>query len=132
MSSVLQKTTWSITELSDEYGITPHTLRYYEKLGLLSASFRDASGRRRYSENDRIWLEYMLCFKRTGMSLEDLKTYIEMIHKGDGTASDRKALLERHKQKVEQHLKETMKSLELINYKIEVYSEIEADLKKLK
>jgi DNA-binding transcriptional MerR regulator len=123
---------YSIHELAKFYSLSPHTLRYYEKIGLIRGVDRDVSGRRKYTEWHRSWIRYLLCFKSTGMPLKDLRDYLILLDQGDKNISERKEILVKHRERVIKRMKEIKTSLELIEQKIAYYSEIEDDLKKIK
>lgn len=122
---------WSIHELADEFHITTHTLRYYERIGIIGPVKRDPSGRRQYSEDQYNWLKYLICFRNTGMSLDEIKQYISLIQEGETTTTDRKQFMVKHREKILQNLEETKKHLEMIDFKIEYYTEIENKMREL-
>nr|WP_281255787.1 MerR family transcriptional regulator [Shouchella patagoniensis] len=80
--------------------ISEHTLRYYEKEGLI-VPHRTSSNIRYYTEDDRLWREYILHMKETGMSLQDLKRYSELLRMGDTGVEELTELLIQHRKKVE-------------------------------
>lgn len=89
----------NIKAVSQTTGLSAHTLRYYEKIGLIMHVPRDAKGHRDYSAQDVAWLEFLKRLKATGMALADMKTYAELRYRGDRTIDARLALLDRHHQK---------------------------------
>ena len=91
----------TIKEFAARTGLTAHTLRYYEKMGLMRNVARSNSGQRRYNEEDVNWVGLIQCFKATGMPLKELQRFVELERCGDVTASERLVLLRRHEQNVQ-------------------------------
>lgn len=117
---------YSIKEASEKLNISPHTLRYYEKEKVILSVNRNKNGVRRYSEHDINWLEFVNCFKETGMSLADIKRIVEL---SSGKNSDeniprRLEILKNHKKKVLEKMDEMQKNLEKVNKKIQIYEEM--------
>lgn len=69
---------FSIQQAAEQTGLTTHTLRYYEQIGLLPSIERAANGHRRYQETDLGWVDYVLCLKAVGMPLDDIKRYVKL------------------------------------------------------
>ena len=82
-----------ISEVSKKYDISPDTLRYYEKEGLLPNVKKNSSGIREYSEMDCNWVEFIKCMRGAGLSIEVLARYIELFNMGDKTREKRKNIL---------------------------------------
>ena len=80
---------YSIQEVCRKTGLTAHTLRYYEKEGLLTSVERSAGGFRQYSDEDLEWLGLICCLKNTGMSLQEIARFVKLAHEGDYTLRDR-------------------------------------------
>jgi DNA-binding transcriptional MerR regulator len=97
-------------------------LRYYEHEGLLPSVGRSLSGIRRYSENDLEWLGLICCLKNTGMSIKQIKNFVEMSVTGDKTLKQRCELLEEHKKNVETQIQEMQKHLRKVTLKIEKFT----------
>ncbi|MGO4532370.1 MerR family transcriptional regulator [Paenibacillus sp. 2TAF8] len=112
---------YSISEIEKITGLRPSTLRYYEQEGILPHVERNASGRREYSEEVLEWLELVIALKDTGMSIEDIKAYTELIRQGDPSLDARKQFLLMHKTKVERTVAQTQFHLEKIIRKIAIY-----------
>jgi len=123
MTSTMEKTTYTIREFSRKMNIAPSTLRYYEKEGLLPSS-RLHNGHRVYDDRDVPWVATICCLRSTGMSISDLKNYVELCKRGDSTAQERKQIILNQKKKIEEQLQELKKHLELVNRKINLYDEI--------
>ena len=80
---------YSIGQVSQKMGLTAHTLRYYEKEGLLPFVKKNGAGLRVFSDNDLGWLELIECLKGTGMTLKGIKQYIDWFQEGDSTLKQR-------------------------------------------
>lgn len=106
---------FSLKEISLQTGIPAHTLRYYEKEGLLPAANHDAKGNRLYDNENVQWIELIIALLSTGMPMADIKHYTILYRKGDSTAEERKQLLLNHKAKVQKEMLQVLKHLEKIN-----------------
>jgi len=115
---------YSIGQVAEKMGMTTHTLRYYEKEGLLPFVRKSGSGLRIFSDSDVEWLALIECLKGTGMSLKDIKQYIDWFLEGDSTLEKRLNMFVCQKQKVEAQMQQLQKHMEKINYKIAYYTEI--------
>ena len=111
----------SIREVSDKTGITTHTLRYYERIGLVQPITRARSGHRRYGEADVRWLELLKKLHQTGMPIKRMLEYARLARRGDTTVLARRALLDDHRKDVESELERLQSTLALINKKIGMY-----------
>lgn len=114
------KLTYSIGEFSKIVGLSDHTLRFYEKEGLIKVN-RDDNKVRIYSDENKLWIESLLHLKNTGMSLKDVKQFAMWGHIGDETMEERLALLTNHRKKVVADLEKLRQSLEFLDKKINVY-----------
>jgi DNA-binding transcriptional MerR regulator len=112
--------TYSISQVAKKMNLTPFTLRYYDKEGILSPN-RTEKGIRYFTEADLEQLEMICCLKNTGMSIKDIKRYFELCRMGDGTLAMRMEIFTSHRD----HILEEMKALESflckINEKINWY-----------
>lgn len=112
----------SIAEAAAELGLTTHTLRYYERDGLMLAPVRrSVSGQRRYDPEDLRWVRLLTCLRGTGMPVQQVREYAALVRAGDGTESRRLALLRDHRERVLARLAETTEHLGAIDRKIGVY-----------
>jgi DNA-binding transcriptional MerR regulator len=116
-------TALTISDAARASGVSAHTLRYYERAGLLDPVDRAASGHRRYAEEDLARIQFLTKLRSTGMPIRQIREYAELMRGGDGTHEARLALLEAHRDAVRAHLAETERNLELIDYKIGYYRE---------
>lgn len=112
--------TYSIGEFSKIVGVSEHTLRYYEKEGLIKVN-RDENNVRVYSDTDKLWVETLLHLKKSGMSLKDMKQFIMWGYIGDETIEERLALLKNHRKKVVEEFEKIRQSLEFLDTKINFY-----------
>ncbi|MCA0970860.1 MerR family transcriptional regulator [Halobacillus litoralis] len=112
--------TYRIGELSKEIGVSEHTLRYYEKEGLVVPE-RGENNIRRYTEHNKLWVEFIIHMKETGMSLEDLKNYTQLWESGEEGTAEMIEILTNHREKVKKQLDTFRKNLELLNKKIDFY-----------
>lgn len=109
-------------EMHNRTGVSIDTLRYYEREGLLQNVARAASGHRRYSENDVLWVEVLRCLRDTGMTIEQLRTYCDLGEQGDHTAPERRQILTDHRRMVEKQIREREEALRLIDHKLSLYA----------
>lgn len=115
---------YSIGQAAKKMGLTAHTLRYYEKEGLLPFVKKTSSGLRIFSEEDIGWLQMIECLKGTGMPLKGIKQYIDWFIEGDSTLQKRLDMFKQQKIKIEEQMRELKKHMEKINYKIAYYTEM--------
>ena len=114
----------SISEAARVTGLSAHTLRYYERAGLmLDRVDRAESTHRRYSERDIDWVVLLTRMRKTGMPIRLVRRYAELVREGDGNEQERLALLEEHRRGVLAQLEEVASNLEAIDYKIGLYRE---------
>jgi DNA-binding transcriptional MerR regulator len=113
---------FTIKEVSEKTNLPPHVLRYYESEGLLPSVGRSRSGIRRYTENDLESLALICCLKNTGMSIKQIKNFVELSMQGDNTLLQRCELLKAHKKAVENQLIEMQKHLEKVTCKIDYFT----------
>lgn len=116
---------YSIKEVSEKVGLPTHTLRYYEQEGLLPFIKRDANGNRIFDENDLTWLELVLCLRKTGIALSELREIVELTKEGDWTIPNRKQILEKHKEKMMEKQRDLDRAFQKIDVKIEYYNQLE-------
>ncbi|MDB5052150.1 MAG: MerR family transcriptional regulator [Bacilli bacterium] len=123
--------TYTIKEVSEKTGITPYTLRFYEKEGVLPHVKRDENGIRMYSDSNIDWIETVQVLRSTGLPLSEIKEYVELYKGGDSTLQQRKHMMARQKGKVEEQIFRLMKTLEKINYKMALFDAQEKEFEKL-
>jgi len=112
----------SIAEAARHTGVSVHTLRYYERAGLVITSVdRTAGGRRRYQKLDLDWIKICTKLRATGMPIKAIRRYADLVSAGPGNEQDRLALLEAHRADVTAKLAGLEENLKLIDHKIDVY-----------
>lgn len=114
---------YSIKEVSQKFNISPYTLRYYEKEGLLPSVRRNENGKRLYTDIDLGWIQIVGCMKATGMSIAYIKNYIDLCTNGNDTLSERKKIILDQKEIIEEQLKKYTGLLELVDKKLDHYDE---------
>ena len=115
--------TLTISDAARKSGISAHTLRYWERAGLIQPVTRNGSGHRRYAEEDLERIRFLTKLRATGMPIRQVRRYAELLNGGDDTNEERLALLEAHRKDVLARLEETAGHLELIDWKIDLYRE---------
>ena len=124
MTTTVEKKSYTIKEFSEKMNLSSSTLRYYEKEGLLPSSKRRNNGHRQYDDSDIPWVTVITCLRSTGMSVSDVRHYVELCKQGDNTVRERKQIILDQKKKIEDQLREVKQHLETINKKIDLYDEI--------
>lgn len=114
----------TIKEVSQEFGISADTLRYYEKIGLIDPVTRNNSGIRDYQESDLKRIKFLKCMRLSGLSIELLSQYIKLSHDGDHTIPQRKEILLQQREQLLLKMKELEETLGHLEYKIETYDDI--------
>jgi DNA-binding transcriptional MerR regulator len=110
-----------IAEVSERYGISTDTLRYYERIGLLPTVNRNESGIRDYNEIDLKRVEFIKCMRSAGLPIEVLIEYVGLVQQGDATIAARKEILQEQRALLAVRMSEMQKTLDLLDYKISVY-----------
>jgi DNA-binding transcriptional MerR regulator len=121
----------TIQEAAEVTDLTVHTLRYYERIGLLMPIGRAANGHRRYSQQDISLIKSLNKWRQTGMPLVDIQRYVRLLQEGETTAAERRMILETHRETVVAQMEELQATLELIDYKIQRYADIEKQQEKV-
>jgi len=110
-----------IAEVSEQFGLSADTLRYYERVGLIPPVHRNEGGIRDYDELDLRRVDFIKCMRGAGLPVEVLIEYMELVQRGDKTIEARKEILIEQRDLVVAKLAEIQKTLDRLNYKIEVY-----------
>ena len=110
-----------IAEVSEQCGLSSDTLRYYERIGLLPPVNRSESGIRDYDEIDLKRVEFIKCMRSAGLPIEVLIEYVRLVQQGDQTSEARKEILVEQRAQLAARMEEMQKTLDLLDYKIEVY-----------
>jgi len=112
----------SIAAAADATGVSTHTLRYYEREGLMLTPIdRASSSHRRYTDADIGWVRFLTRLRLTGMPIAGLRRYTELARQGESTIPERRQLLVDHRQSVREQLEEISASLRAIDHKIDIY-----------
>jgi DNA-binding transcriptional MerR regulator len=111
----------TIAEVSKEYELTPDTLRYYERIGLIPPVNRNSSGNRDYKEDDCRWVSFIKCMRSAGLSIEVLLEYVSLFRQGDETRGARKDLLEAQRRQLLERIEELHDTLAVLDKKIAGY-----------
>lgn len=111
---------YSIRAAARESGLSAHTIRWYERIGLLDRVPRGSDGRRRFGSEDLEWLEMLVKLRRTGMPVAEMTRYVELVRGGAGI-EERLALLGKHRERVLAALAAQRECLEFLDYKIDLY-----------
>ena len=110
-----------IAEVSEQYGLSADTLRYYERVGLIPPVNRSESGIRDYNELDLRRVDFIKCMRSAGLPVEVLIEYIALVQKGDKTIEARKEILVEQRELLVSRMKEMQKTLDILDRKIELY-----------
>ena len=110
-----------IAEVSEKYGLSVDTLRYYERVGLIPPVRRNEGGIRDYDELDLRRVDFIKCMRGAGLPIEVLIEYMELVQQGDKTIEARKEILIEQRDLLAARMAEMQKTLDLLNHKVEVY-----------
>mgnify|MGYP005775032025 CR=1 FL=1 len=114
----------TIAEASRKYGLSPDTLRYYGRIGLLPPVPRNKSGIRDYDEESCRWIELMRCMRKAGVQIEALIEYVALYRQGADTAEARKNILIEQRERLLERMADMQQSLDRLNQKIEQYDRL--------
>ncbi|MEP9387855.1 MerR family transcriptional regulator [Mesorhizobium sp. KR9-304] len=118
-----------IGELAKRSGLSTHTIRYYEQIGLLPYADRNQSRHRDYDASILIWIEFLDRLKTTGMPIREMLRYAALREQRSGTQAARREMLERHRERVRAHVAELNACLLVLDTKIDGYAETEKRMK---
>jgi DNA-binding transcriptional MerR regulator len=113
---------YTISEVADFTGLTAHTLRWYERIGLMPHVDRSHTGQRRFTNRDLDWLGFVGKLRLTGMPVADMVRYAELVRAGEHTYAERKALLEATRLDVRRRIAELQDTLTVLDSKINSYA----------
>lgn len=114
-----------ISEVSKLTKLKPHTLRYYESIGLIKDIKRNTAGNRVYSEDDLRWLQIINRLRETGMNINSMKEYARLRHIGDSTISERKIIMQEHLESINKEINRLIEARNFVEKKVEIYTEME-------
>ncbi|MCM2419221.1 MULTISPECIES: MerR family transcriptional regulator [unclassified Streptomyces] len=112
---------YTISEVVTVTGLSAHTLRWYERIGLMPHVDRSHTGQRRYTNRDLHWLAFVGKLRLTGMPVADMVRYAEMVREGEQTFAARQELLVAHREDVHRRIAELQDTLAVLDYKIDMY-----------
>lgn len=112
---------YSISQVAEKFDLTPHTIRYYDKEGLLPFIDRTKAGNREFSDSDLDWLKLICCLKNTGMPIKQIKQYIQWCLQGDDTLEIRRQMFLDHRKEVLKQMEDLKENLKTIDYKLSLY-----------
>ena len=116
----------TIAEAAERSGLSAHTLRYYERIGLIHPVGRGQNGHRRYGRDDIEWLDFLIKLRTTDMPIRQMVEYAGLVREGPQTASRRRAMLEAHREALRERIEELEETAGVIDRKIETYTEMES------
>lgn len=111
----------TIKEVSEKYGVSQDTLRYYERVGMIPEVSRTAGGIRNYTQEDLGWLELALCMRSAGLPVNVLVEYLKLYRQGDETIPQRLELLTAQRKELLEMKSRIEQTLAQLDYKISVY-----------
>lgn len=118
---------YTIINVAEMTGISPHTLRFWAKKGLLPFVERDKNGVKYFSKSDVEWIKWINWFRRTNMSLQDIKKYVELALRGDSTAKERMQMLQRQQKMLLTEISTLQEVAAKLDYKLNIYSQLTAN-----
>jgi len=121
----MQEAGYTIRNMAERCGMTAHTLRYYERVGLIQPVERARNGHRRYSEADEAWINFLHCMRDTNMPIREMQRYAELRELGDATSLERRKILEDHQAEIAAQIVALQKAHALLTHKIANYRKIE-------
>lgn len=117
---------YTVGEMAKMLGVSASTLRYYDKEGLLPFVERSSGGIRMFRDSDIEWLQVIGCMKKAGMSIKDIKQYIEMALQGDETIGLRLDMFRRQREALKAQMEEQRHAMEMVEYKCWYYETAKA------
>ncbi|WP_327246511.1 MerR family transcriptional regulator [Streptomyces sp. NBC_01320] len=113
---------YTISEVAAFTGLTAHTLRWYERIGLMPHVDRSHTGQRRFTNRDLDWLAFVSKLRLTGMPVADMVRYAELLREGEHTFEERQELLETTRRDVKTRIAELQDTLAVLDHKIDFYA----------
>ena len=115
----------TIAQAAERSGLSAHTLRYYERIGLIHPVGRGHNGHRRYGRDDLEWLALLTKLRTTDMPIRQMVEYAELVREGPHTAARRRAMLESHRDAIVTRMAQLEETAAVLDGKIEIYREME-------
>ncbi len=117
-------TGYTIDQAAARMGISKHTLRYYEREGLLSPVDKATNGHRRYTDDDLAWVRTLQLLRGTGMPIREMRDFVELTRAGDHTVADRVAVLTRYREELRERMEADVERMAFLHHKITVYTDM--------
>lgn len=114
---------YTVGEMAKVLGVPASTLRYYDKEGLLPCVKRSSGGIRMFTDNDYEWLKVVECLKKSGLSISDIKSFIDMIDRGDNSLTERFELFHSRRESVKKQMEDMQETLDFLEYKCWYYEQ---------
>ncbi len=118
----------TINEVATRTGLSAHTLRYYERAGLIAHVARAPGGQRRYAVSDMDWIGFLLRLRTTHMPIRQMQVFARLRREGNATVPERRQMLETHLAEVQASIKQMQQSAEVLQVKIEHYQMLERSI----
>lgn len=115
---------YTVTQAAKMLGVSVHTLRYYDDLGLFPFLQKDESNKRLFSEADLKWFKLLECLRASGFSINEVQRYVELCNKGNSTIPERLELLKPQKENLIRKIEEEKRQLKLLQFKIDYYEKL--------
>jgi DNA-binding transcriptional MerR regulator len=116
---------FTIRSMAERCGMTAHTLRYYERVGLIQPVERAHNGHRRYSDADEAWIQFLHCMRATNMPIRQMQRYAALRELGDSTSLERRKILEDHQAEIASQIAALQQAHAVLTHKIANYRKIE-------
>ena len=115
--------TYNIHQVAEKFGISAHTLRYYDNAGLFPDMQRDKNGARIFNDEQLEWLNIVMCLRSTGLSIAGIRNYLALCAEGDSTLNERYQIILQQKKRAEEERAEIDRKLEVLTRKVAIYEE---------
>lgn len=115
---------FTIKQVAELFGISAHTLRYYDNEGLFPDMERDERGARAFTPEQLDWLKMVICLRETGMSVSEIKHYIALAQRGDSTLKERYEIIMEQRERALEALEDAHRKLELLDRKAAYYRDL--------
>jgi len=112
---------YSIMEAGKKLGLSIHTLRYYEKAGLMPEIMRNETGSRVYTDSDISWIYLIRCLRDIDMPIQNIRDYINLLKNPNSTLEERCSMVEAFKKEIGEKLRKYKIVQSLIDKKLEFY-----------
>ncbi|MBQ4088854.1 MAG: MerR family transcriptional regulator [Clostridia bacterium] len=115
---------YNVHQVAEKFGISAHTLRYYDNAGLFPDMQRDKNGARIFTDEQLEWLNIVMCLRSTGLSIADIRHYLALCAQGDSTIEERYQIILAQKKRAEEERAEIDKKLEVLSRKAAYYEKL--------